>query len=176
MKKILLLLFAFLTIKSYGDIIIPKYTPSKIYVKITNVNDYPDIAIVGVNVFRPVSSPNRIFTFQQDSAIEVCKACQIKVYAVKKDYLNKVGYDNIDWEKDRKNVQPYINNSIASVWYNTDTPTKSIEISYTIMGFSDSWLILHESEILTKYDGDKSDSLKKYEFRKRDTQSLSKDF
>ena len=103
MKRVkygLLLILTILATRVYGDIILPKYTAGKICVKIENLEDFPDIVIVGISDCFPDFSSVKVDIVDSTLCIEVHKAWQLTFHAVKKEYFEKTGIKNIDWKKD----------------------------------------------------------------------------
>ncbi|MDR2954878.1 MAG: hypothetical protein LBV43_07350 [Prevotella sp.] len=152
MKKIKLLLLALLIFPafiSYADIISPRH-PLKVYIKVDNTEVFTDIVIVGVGDCPTFSNKPLINIITSDSRIELRKSCPIKFYAVKKDYLEEKGLNNIKWEED-KNVAK-INEPISlekgALSYNSND---RLEIHFTIAGFNNKEMIIYRSSQVYKY-------------------------
>ena len=154
MKRIqyaLLLLLAVLTIRVYGDIVMIDYIP-RICVKIENLNDYPDIVVIGLSDCLAASRPNA-GKVDSTAGLHVHKTCQITFYAAKKDYLEKKSIYKINWKKD-KNVMK------SSMTFDAKTLRSDIEsadIYFHIAGFSEDSMIMHQIREDIKYKYGKLD-------------------
>ena len=162
MKKIkytLLLLLAVFTVESYGDIIIVSYAPKKICLKIENLHDYPDMAIIGVGAYSTFPMSSKVDMVDSCSCVDIAVVNPAAFLAVKKKYLEKTGIDKIDWKKD-KNVAK------ADIKLNTNmfkfrTPTvESVEIYYKIVGFDKKSMVLQPTSLIIKYNNGDPDSVK----------------
>ncbi|MDR2954879.1 MAG: hypothetical protein LBV43_07355 [Prevotella sp.] len=163
MKKIKLLLLILLILPaftSYADIIIDQY-PVKVYVKIDNVEEFSDIIIIGVSNC-PVFS-KKPFIVNSDSEMEIRKTCSIKFYAVKKDYLEEKGLDNIKWGKDKNVLKA--NETIKIKRTISDEPNECQEIHFTIAGFNDKEMVIYKSSQVYKYgNSHRPDKVEKFDY------------
>jgi len=91
-KYVVVLLLAILSVRTYGDIIVRGPSPY-VCIKITNLKDYPDIAVVGVSESLADFSYSKVDIVNSNSCIEVHRACTLTFYAVKTDYLKEKGFD-----------------------------------------------------------------------------------
>ncbi|MDR2037788.1 MAG: hypothetical protein LBQ60_07690 [Bacteroidales bacterium] len=154
MKKIectLLIILAFLTANSYGDIIFTEYPQAKIRVRITNLSDFPDIVLVGCSDCMAVSKSKRAYVVQPDSCLEVHKACPLTIYAVKKDYFEKKNLKKIKWEKDQHVISSNLTVS-AKTFDTTSLPIHTVELDFNIAGFNDSIMILYQTKRVNKFN------------------------
>ena len=171
-KSTLLLFLAVLTINSYGDVIVPKYPPAKVYMKINNLNDYPDIVIIGVYICSVVFKSNKAFILEPDSLLEIHKSCPFKLYAVKKSYFEKKGIKKIKWEKDENVIE---SNLLFSGKFTPFFPIHTVEMNFIIAGFNDTSMVMHQATHILKYSDGRSDDVRNYDY-KGDLSKLQKGF
>ena len=155
-KYTILLFLAILTIKVYGDIIIITYTPVKVCVRIENLKDYPEIEIIGLSNCLAVFSKPKADIIDSHSCMEVHKACPLTFYAVKKDYLEKMGIENIKWKKD-KNVRKSkitVNAKETRVYYQD---VEILEINYFVVGFNKKSMVVIKTSETNKFNNGKPD-------------------
>ena len=159
-KYTLLAFLAILTIKVYGDIIPEYYYPSvKICVKIENLEDYPDIAIIGLSDCVAIFFKPKANTVDTNSCLEVQKACPLTFYAVKKDYLREKGIENINWKKD-KNVRKSDVTVIAKKT-RVSSGTEALEMNFAIAGFDENSMVMYQVSETRKYNNGWPDSIRK---------------
>ena len=157
-KCTLLLVFAIYTISVYGDIIIVEYSPNKICVRIENLKDFPDIVIVGVSDCFSVFSKPKVEIIDSSSCLKVPKTCPFTFYAVKKDYLEKNGIENINWKKDKNVRQSSI--TVNSKKIRIDYPNvETLEITYIIAGFKNNSMVMDTKLQTYKFNDGKPDSV-----------------
>ena len=160
-KYTLVLLLAILTVRIHGDVIIVDYSPTKICVRITNLNDYPDIEIIGLNNCFAVFSKPKVNIVDSISSLEVHKACPLTFYAVKKEYLKEKGIENINWKKD-KNVRKSditVNARKTRVGYPN---VENLEMNFIIVGFNEKSMVMYPISQTHKFNNGDPDEV--YEF------------
>jgi len=154
-KYAIVLLLAIFTIRTYGDIIIVEYSPTKICVRITNLSDYPDIAIIGFSdCFATLPKVNIVDSI---SCLEVRKACPLTFYAVKKDYLIEKGIKNINWKKDKNVMKSNMTfTGKETTWYQN---VGTMELNLYIAGFKENSMVMYQKSSTLKFKNDKPDIL-----------------
>ena len=173
LKCVFVLLFAVLSINSHGDVIIPQKLPATIYAKITNLNDYPDITLIGVNECWSIPGTKKAVIIDSDSELKIHNSCLLKFYAVKKDYLDKKDIEKIEWDKD-KNVTK-TNLTIKGKSYTPSAGIFTIVLHYDIAGFDGSSVVLYKSAQVHKYSDGRPDSKMEFKFD-GDLSTLRKEF
>jgi len=155
-KYILLLVLTILTVRIYGDVILVehKYPLSRVFVKIGNLNEYPDIEIVGLSKSLALFSKMEAYVFDSTSCVEVHSASPLTFYAVKKDYLKKNKIKNITWEED-ENVRK-CNGVVDAKNIHTTNPTiQEIEFTFYIAGFTENSMVMIRISNIGKFkDGE----------------------
>lgn len=155
-KYALILLLAVLTIRLYADIIIVQPSPAKICAKIKNLNDFPEIVIVGYSDCLALSKSNKAFAVKSNSCLKMYKTCPLALYAVEKKYLKKIDLNKIDWHKD-KNVQK-LNLTINAKEFNT-FDFSSLEVDFMLERYNDTTLYLYKTQMTYKYKAERPDSI-----------------
>lgn len=179
-KLLLLTLFVIPVLNSYADIILtrPKY-PLKVYMKIDNAEQFSDIVIIGINDCPAVSK--KPFIVNADSDMELSKLCSITFYAIKKNYLEEKGLNNIKWEND-KNIAKANQTIKLDKTTTVSRPDDRLEMHFTIAGFSGRKMIIYKSseihQISKLYQRSKdnpTENVKTFEFE-GDSTELKNDF
>ena len=173
-KYVLLVLLATIAVQVFGDVIIVTYLPSKILVKIDNMEDYPDMLFVGLGDYATFSASDRVDMIDTSSYIDISRIHPIAFYAVKKTYLEKTDIDRIDWKKNKNVMQSGISVNINSL--RSDRPNvESVEIHLSIAGFDKKSMVMYESARTIKYKDGRPDFVKYFDF-KGDLSKLRKTF
>ena len=154
MKVIILLIIAIFfmsTLPVDADIMPPGMKGINRCVKITNLNDFPDVAFVGY-IKGPVIQCENPYIIKSDECLtQFYKANDLTIYAIEKDYLAAKGLENIDFDSNN-NIRGY------QLDFNPDwslvaitNPLDEEEIFYSVAGFTDDKLILYESKKISRY-------------------------
>ena len=162
-QLLLILISVLISQASFGDIIMPNTHYVTKCVKITNVEDYPDVTFVG---FIP---PGFTGTYAYVISSSECltkgyKMNDFKVYAISKAYLTGKDISKIDFPKiayalpSNIAIEPYKGN------VNDSIPISAIEEYYKVVGFSDSKVILYKWKQVTKYNNGKPDLIETFEY------------
>ncbi len=160
LKFLLLIPLVLLTTKLHGDIIIVEPKPAKIYVRITNLNKFPDIAVIGLSDCLAVSRSNKAFRIKSNSYLKVNKACPLSLYMMKMHYFKQIELDNIDWDKD-KNVQK-LNLTIKAKSFIT-TDYNSLDIDFNLASKDKTIYYLYKTKMTYKYQDERPASVKNFE-------------
>ena len=156
LKYLIIILLALFATRLHGDIIIVKTTQNKIYVRIKNLNEFPDIAVIGLSDCIAFPKSNKAYRVISSSRLEVNKSCPISLYVVKLDYLIQKDLDEIDWNKD-KNVQK-LTLSVKANSFNTYN-FSSVEIDFNIASQNESIYYLYKTKMTYKYQNERPDSI-----------------
>lgn len=147
MKKyryLLVITFLMLNKISYCDVIeIGSHAVIKC-IKITNVEDYPEISLIRFNTSLMTDGSN------YSSYVIVSPECLedhygkgwFYLFAVNKTYLQGKDIEKIDWENDENAVRTNIQLNTMRDVVNDSNPISSIEQFYKILGFTDSSVVL----------------------------------
>lgn len=142
-----------------GDIIITGPTPAKICVRINNLNDFPDIAVIGLSDCVALSNSNKAYRVEPDSFLKVYKSCPLSLYVMKVNYLKNVDLDKIDWNKD-ENVKK-LNLTVNANSFNSND-CSAVIIDYNLASFKDTTLYLYKTEITYKYKDKRPDAVQSF--------------
>jgi len=154
LKYLLLFSFALFTGQLHGDIIITKPTPAKICVRIKNLHEFPDIAVIGVNNCLAFSNSNIAYRVDSGSCLKFNQTCSLSLYALKTDYFNRIDLDKIDWEKD-KNVQK-LNLTVKAQSFST-SQFRSLEIDFNLACRHDTVFYLYKAKTTYQYKNSRPD-------------------
>ena len=153
---ILLLILTVLMVRAYGNIIIVRHSPVKVCVKIENLKDYPDIVLIGLSDCFALFPKPEVEIVDSTLCLEVSKACPLTFYAVKKDYLEKNGIENINWEDD-KNVKKSNKTVNARTTYIDYPDVETLEINFIIAGFNEKSMVMYQTSRTFKFSNNKPD-------------------
>ena len=150
LKYILILVLVFYTTKLHSDVIIIEPTSATICSRITNLNDYTDIAVIGLMDCITLKS-KKAFKIKNNNCIKVQNSCQVLLYVMKLDYFKQHDLDEIDWDND-KNVQK-LNLTIKEKDFNS-YDYSSVTIDFNLANYKDTVYYLHKTKITYKYKYD----------------------
>jgi hypothetical protein len=164
MKKYrFLLVIAFLILSkiSYCDVInIGSHAVTKC-IKITNIEDYPEISVIGQT--GNTISWNYIVT-SAECLTGGTSMDNFYLFAINKTYLNGKEVKEINWLKDKNAIQSNIQISPRRDVINDSIPIKSIEQFYQIIGFTEKSVVLFKWKEISKFSNSKEDSIINYTF------------
>lgn len=130
---------------SYCDIIPSNSHYVNKCVVITNVNDYPDISLLGVTnclAFCPT-----IYVIEPTTCLEKgYKLNCLTIYGVSKSYLEGKDITTIDWSKDKHAFKTNIQIDPGGGYADNSNVIYSIKQYYRIVGFTDSSVVLYKSK------------------------------
>ena len=159
----LLVLFLIISPSLNSDVILvkPNSVPhtNEVCVRINNLNDFPDLALVGVWDCYALSNSDKAFRVMSYSCINATKTCPILLYAMSLDYFKTVDLDEIDFD-DNKNVKK-LNLTVKDNLRNTNLYS-FIYVDYNLARYKDSTLYLYKTKMTYKFDDRRPDSIKNF--------------
>jgi len=162
-KPLLLLLFLFIGRMSYGDIIPEHFHFVDKCVKITNVDDYPDISMLGY--LRVVNGINHTYVISASECLtKEYKYNMLDLFAVKKSYLSGKDLTSIDWSKDNHAVKTNIPIECYAWPLPDSIHVSAIDEFYRIVGFKTDSVVLYKWKDIYKFNNGKADSINNYSF------------
>lgn len=174
--RCVLLVFLFVsTCNLFGDIIPTRYTypPAEVLITIENLDEYPDIVVVGVSNCPSISGSKKAYIIEPGVSLKVHKSCPLTIYAVKKDYLEKKKLGKIKWNKDENVI--ISNLTVTRTTIDPDRAVNAIRMHFRIAGFNDEEMVLYNSSLIYKYTGGLPDVVENLEY-KGDLSKLRKTF
>ena len=160
--KIALLAVAFLLLGriSYGDVIDPNTHHVAKCVKITNIDDYPDVTLIGYGVeVMPITT----YIISSSTCLwKGYKFNMLHVLAVNKSYLETKVLTETDWLNDGHAIASNIQIDPEGGYVYDENPLSAIEEYYKIVGFSSTNVILYKWKEVTKYNNGLADSIKTF--------------
>ena len=148
---------------SYCDVIVGNTHYVDKCVKITNIDDYPEVSLLG---FIPPSA------IQYDTYVINSKDCLTKgykyndfnVYAVKKEYLTGKDIKKINLPKDPNAFPSNFHIELYGGYLNDSIHISGIEQYFKIVGFTANSLVLYKWKEVNKFNNGKPDSTSTYTY------------
>jgi len=141
----------------FGDIIIGNIHYVAKCVKITNVDDYPDISLIGYTSLSPFTDTDTYIISSSQCLSKGYGYGSFNVFALNKTYLKGKDFKEIKFLKDPNalpssvDVEPYIGYMHDSI------PISAIEQFYKIAGFTDSTVVIYKWKEIKKFNNGKPD-------------------
>jgi hypothetical protein len=168
-NQLLVVFFLFICKIAYGDIGPWTPDPPAHYVtlctKITNLDEYPEISLLGYVKSYQGSSFYAYEVSSNQCLTKGYKFNTFSLYAVKKSYLEGKVISTIDLPNDKNAVKANIaiDPSESDGYYTPDSnPLISQEYCYKIIGFTDTTVILYKWKEVTKYNNGQTDLIRYY--------------
>ncbi|MDP4240395.1 MAG: T9SS type A sorting domain-containing protein [Bacteroidota bacterium] len=165
-QRLLLIILLLISCKiSYGDIIPDNSHYVNKCVKITNVENYPEILLIGYSI--GVSSSMSIPAYSISSSDCLTKGYKynsLAIYAAQKSYLTGKDITAIDWTKDGNAVKSNMDIECYGGFLDDSNPISAIDQFYRIVGFTDNSVVLYKWKEINKFNNGKPDSTKIYAF------------
>ena len=139
---VLFVLFVLFSANSFGDIIITSPNSARINVRINNLNDFPDVAVVGLIDCVALSKSNMVYKVESGDFLMLHRSCPVSLYVMKATYLEDVDLNKIDWAKD-KNVKK-MNLTINGNTFNSKDYS-SLFIDYNLACYKDTTFYLYKT-------------------------------
>lgn len=162
--KVLLILIALSISKfSFGDVILDNTHYVAKCVKITNMEDYPDVAFIGFSLL--MGQMRQVTELSSTVCLDKgYKFNDFTVYAVNKSYLNGKDISKIDFRKESNALPSNIAINPYMGFVNDSIPLSGIEEYYKVVGFSDKNVILFKWKQVTKYNNGKPDLIESFTY------------
>jgi hypothetical protein len=153
-------LFLLLGKISHGDVISPNTHHIAKCVKITNIDDYPEVALIGYGVeVMPITT---YIISSTNCLSKGYKFNTLNVLAVNKIYLESKELTKTDWLRDINALPSNIQIDPEGGYIHDSIPLSAVEEYYKIVGFSQSNVILFKWKEVTKYNNGLDDSIKTF--------------
>lgn len=150
LKIALIFILAVFTNRLHGDIIIIKPTSATICSRITNLNNFPDLVVIGLTECVTLKS-KKAFRIKNNDCIKVQKSCSVLLYVMNLNYYKQHKLDEIDWDTD-KNVQK-LNLSIKVKDFNS-YDFSSVTIDFNLANYKNTVYYLYKTKMTYKYPYD----------------------
>lgn len=148
---------------SFGDVIMPNTHYVDKCVKITNVDDYPDISLVGFT-FPDFADASAYVLSSSACLTKGYKFNSFAVFAINKSYLAGKDISKIDFPRIAKAFPSNLPIEPYGGYLHDSIPISGIEEFYKIAGFTDSKVILYKWKQITKYNNGKADLTQVFEY------------
>jgi hypothetical protein len=170
-KMLLLIPGLFMTMASYGDVIISNTHFVDKCIKITNLSDYPEISLIGI-IYSLQGNIEDAYLVNSDICLHRgYRMCKFEIFAAKNDYLADRNLIETDWTSNENAFKTSINLEPYKGYVSDINPLEGIEDYYKIAGFTDTSVVLYKWKEIMQYNNGLEDSVKTFEFN-GDTQSL----
>ncbi|HLN72960.1 MAG: T9SS type A sorting domain-containing protein [Methylococcaceae bacterium] len=147
---------------SYGDVILENTHHVSKCVKITNIDDYPDVCFL-VYVNEVMSYPTYIVS-SSDCLTKGYKYNVLNLLAVNKSYMSGKDMSKINWLKDAHALPSNIRIDPEGGYVDDSIPISGIDEYYKVVGFSNTNVILYKWKQVTKYNNGKPDLIENFEY------------
>jgi len=131
-----------------GDIIITGPSTASIKVRINNLNDFPDVAVIGVSECFALFDPYKAYRIEPGYFLKVNKSCPLSLYTLPAGKLKTLDLEKIDWENDI-NVKK-LNLTVKATSFNSSAYRELI-IDFNLARHNDTTLYLYKSKMTYKY-------------------------
>jgi len=155
-----MVLFLFVSKIAYGDIAPSSNSNSSkqhyvtLCTKITNLNEYPEISLLGYVKSYMGSSFHTYQLLSNQCLTKDYKYNTFCLYAVKKTYLEGKVISTMDLPNDKNAVKASIALDPSDGYYVADSnPLISEEDFYKIIGFTDTSIVLNIWKVVSKFNG-----------------------
>ncbi len=149
----LLVLFLMVSPSLNSDVIV-HFPETMICVRISNLNDFSDIVLIGVWDCLALSNSKKAFRIESNSCLNATKTCPILLYAMSLEYFKTVDINEIDFE-DNKNIKK-LNLTIKAVSFDV-YKYSAIDVYYNIARYDATTIYLYKSKITYKYSDNRPD-------------------
>lgn len=155
------LLFLVVLQYAYCDVIPENSHYVEKCVKITNLNDYSGISLIGY-IYGIMPSDNYII--DSTCLSKGYKFSSFDIYAVKADYLTNKDVTEIDWSEDNYSVKSNIAIEPYAGYYHDSIPIDKIEEYYKILGFTDTSVVIFKWKELYGFNNGSADSIVTHDY------------
>lgn len=172
--KLFLLWFGLIMVmKASADVIIIDLHVVNKCIKITNLNDYPEISLIGICYSLPGKGNNNVYLVSTDMCLFTTNHLnKFEVRAVRNDYLTGKNLEETDWASDEHALKSSICFAPYSESVPDSNPLTGIEEFCQIVGFTDSSVVMYKWKEIRRYNNGLADSVKTFEYS-GNLQSLS---
>lgn len=162
-SQLLMIIFLFIGKTAFADVIPENAHYVSMCVKITNIEEYQEIALLGFIESRVGS--NQIYLVSQSKCLtKGYKFNTLELYAVKKTYLEGKDTSKLDLPNDKNAVKTNIQINPYYGYISDSNPLVSIEQYYKIVGFTESSVIIYMWKEISKYNNGQKDQVKTFDY------------
>ena len=133
---------------------------------IANLDEFPDIYLIGY-VTGPMDGPRSYnpYIIEQDECLTIgYKFHKLTILAAKKSYVDSIGVENIELSDENVFISDAEICPYRILYVMDDNPLESVEIEYTIAGFSgNKSLILYKSKQVSGYKDSTRNKIETFE-------------
>jgi hypothetical protein len=143
-------------------------------VKITNLDDYPNIAFI-VFIEHINLGVHYSYLIESNTCLKQISAQEkLTIYAFKKDYLKNKNIVSTDWSKEKNCSKSNINIEPIELTIREGDPIEGFEEHFKIVGFKDNTIVMYKWKDVKVYGFWTKNQVTKYEFN-GDRNGLSQD-
>jgi hypothetical protein len=160
-KILFLIAGLFMTMASYGDLIIPNTHFVDKCIKITNLSDYPEISLIGIIYYLQGNSIEDAYLVSSDLCLyQGYRMNKFEIRATRNDYLAGRNLKETDWTSNENTLLSSIPILTSGGYFPDSNPLESIEAFYKIAGFTDTSVVLYKWKEIMCYNNGLDDSVK----------------
>jgi hypothetical protein len=163
-SQLLMIIFLLIGRTASADIIPENSHYVTMCVKITNLEEYPEISLLGyVKSF----GGSHFLTYEVLSSNCLSKGYKfytLELYAVPKTYLIGKDTSELDLPNDKNAVITNIQINPYYGYINNSNPLISVEQYYKIVGFTESSVIIYKWQEINKYNNGQKDQVKTFDY------------
>jgi len=163
-KLLFLMFFLFIGRIVNADVIPLEHHWVNKCIKITNINDYADITLLGY-IIRDYATNSTYVITSVDCLVKEYKYNGLNIYAVNKSYLTGKDLNSIDWTKDKHAVKTTIPIDCYEPPLPDSIPVTSIEEYYNIAGFKTDSVVVYKWKSVYKFSNGRADSINNYTYK-----------
>lgn len=172
-----IIVFSLILTNAYCDIIPADSHFVNKCVKITNAGEYDNVTMLAYILYVGSSHEDTYEVYPDRCLVKGYKFNTLKLFCISSNYIEGKDIDHIDLPDDDNALETNIEvNPYAGYWHNS-IPIDEIEEYYEIIGFTDSYVVIHKWKEVFGFNDGSSDSIITYEYD-QDTsllyQSMSK--
>lgn len=146
----------------FGDVIVGNFHYVSKCVKITNVDDYPDISLIGYTASSPFTDRDTYIVSSSQCLTRGYGYGSFNIFAVNKTYLKEKDISKINFGNDPNALPSNIAIQPNLGMVNDSIPIIDIQEYYKVAGFSETNVILYLWKKVTKYNNGKPDLIESF--------------
>lgn len=173
-KIIMVVTAIFLYKASYCDVIPENSHYVAKCIRITNVDDYKDISLIGYIVSFGSHNHDCYVISSPECLDKGYKLNYFYIYALSNNYLAGKNIKELDLQTDKNAIKANIFIDPYYGYISNTNPLSGIEQYYKIMGFTDTTVVLHKWKEIKKFNDGTPDSVLMFEYQ-GDLLSLSQE-
>jgi hypothetical protein len=163
-NRLFVIAFLFISNLALGDIIPSNSHYVDLCLKITNLDEYPEIALLGYVKQFGISHNETYAVSSNECLTKGYSHNTLELFAVKKLYIQGKDTSKIDLPKDKNAVKTSISIDPYLGYVPDSNPLKSKEQYYKIVGFTDTTVVIYKWKEVSKFNNGRADITETFAF------------